>query len=314
MSDIYIVAEHLNGALTDVTFELLSHGKKLAGETGGTLTAVLIGGSSDMAGQLGAAGKVITVETGADFNPETYAAALQAVLSSGSPKATLVANSAMGMDLAATVAARADLPLAAYCHTISYAGGFTAVSQLYGGKIDVTSDLGDGACMAAMLAGSASAEAGRVSGSPATESVAMPEVAAKVRFKQLNMPEKGDVDITSKEVLVAIGRGIGSKDDIEVAEELAEALGAVVAASRPIIDAGWLPKSRQVGKSGLKVKPKVYLALGISGAPEHIEGMKESSIIIAINTDEHAPIFDVAHYGMVGDLFDICEELTDALG
>lgn len=313
MGDVFIAAEHLGGKLTDATFELLAHGRNLAGQTGGDLVAVLLGGDAGMAGDLGAAAKVITVDCGPDFNPESYGAALQAVVGQHAPQITLVANSAMGMDLATTLAAATDAPLAAYCRSVSFDGKFTAVSQLYGGKIDVTSDLGDGPCVAAMLAGSAKAEDGRVDGTPASEAVDAPEPAGKVRFKRLNLPEAGDVDITSKDVLIAIGRGIGNKDDIEVAEELAEALDAAVAASRPIIDAGWLPKSRQVGKSGLKVKPKVYLALGISGAPEHIEGMKESSIIIAINTDEKAPIFDVAHYGIVGDLFDICEELMEAI-
>ncbi len=126
-------------------------------------------------------------------------------------------------------------------------------------------------------------------------------------------PEAGDVDITTQEVSVAVGRGIGSKDDIEVAEDLAEALDGAVAASRPLIDSGWLPKTRQVGKSGLKVAPKVYIALGISGAPEHIEGMKSAATIIAVNTDEHAPIFNFAHYGMAEDLFEVCEELTEAI-
>ena len=121
------------------------------------------------------------------------------------------------------------------------------------------------------------------------------------------------MDITQSDILVAVGRGIGSKDDIEVAQELAETLNADLACSRPIVDAGWLPKSCQVGKSGLKVNPKVYIALGISGAPEHLEGMKDVSTIIAVNTDKNAPIFDVAHYGMTDDLFDICEELGDSL-
>ncbi len=156
-------------------------------------------------------------------------------------------------------------------------------------------------------------EVGIVSGSPAVDDFSADSGAGKVRFKALLSPEAADVDITQSNILVAIGRGIGSKDDVEVAEELAEALNADVAGTRPLIDAGWLPKSRQVGKSGLKVKPKVYIALGISGAPEHIEGMKDSSVIIAINTDKNAPIFDVAHYGMTEDLFDVVEDLMDKL-
>ncbi len=252
MGDVYIVAEQLAGALSDDTFELLAHGKALAGQTGGNLTAVLLGGDPALAGQLGAASKVITVDCGADFNPESYGAALQAVVSADSPQVVMLSNSAMGMDLAASLAAQADLPLAAYCHSIDYAGGFTAVSQLYGGKLDITAQLGDGPCVVTMLAGSASADAGRATGSPPTEAVAAPAVAGKIRFKQLNMPEAGDVDITNKDILVAIGRGIGSKDDIEVAEELAEALNAAVAASRPIIDAGWLPGPGRWANRGLR--------------------------------------------------------------
>ena len=158
-----------------------------------------------------------------------------------------------------------------------------------------------------------SADAGKIAGSPTTSDVAAPGVDGRIRFKGLVQPEAGDVDITAEEVLIAIGRGIGSEDGVEVANELAEAMGAQVAASRPIIDAGWLPKSRQIGKSGLKVTPKLYIALGISGAPEHLEGMKGSATIVAVNTDKNAPIFGVAHYGLVADLYEVAEELTEAL-
>jgi electron transfer flavoprotein alpha subunit len=127
------------------------------------------------------------------------------------------------------------------------------------------------------------------------------------------MPDASDIDITTQEKLVAIGRGIGSEDNVELAEELAEVLGATVAASRPVTDAGWLPKTRQVGKSGLTVKPKLYLMLGISGAPEHLEGMKEAGLIIAVNNDKNAPIFDVADYGATEDLFDVAEAMLEML-
>jgi electron transfer flavoprotein alpha subunit len=205
------------------------------------------------------------------------------------------------------------MPHAAFAVDVKIGDSIQAVSQLYGGKMNVTCELGAGPCVVSVLAGSFPAADGYADGSPAVDSLPAPPTAGRVRFKQLIEPEAGDVDITAQEVLVAVGRGIGSKDDIEVAEELAEALDAAVAATRPLIDAGWLPKTRQVGKSGLKVSPKVYLALGVSGAPEHIEGMKSSGTIIAVNTDRSAPIFNVAHYGLVADLFDVCEELTEAV-
>jgi len=122
------------------------------------------------------------------------------------------------------------------------------------------------------------------------------------------------VDITRESVLVSVGRGIGEQDNLELVEALAAALGGAVSSSRPIADAGWLPRTRQVGKSGLKVKPKVYIALGISGAPEHLEGMRGAELIIAVNSDARAPIFSVAHYGAVADLLDVVPALTAKLG
>ena len=185
-----------------------------------------------------------------------------------SPRAVLVSYTSMGMDLASTLAVKKGMAHAAFGTAVAGGEHITATSQLYGGKMDVKSDLGDGPCVVSVLAGSAPADAGRSTRRRRRRrAMAAPETAGKIRFKRLIEPEAGDVDITAQEVLVAIGRGIGSKDDVEVAEELAEALGAAVAGSRPLIDAGWLPKTRQVGKSGLKVKPKVYLALASPARP-----------------------------------------------
>jgi electron transfer flavoprotein alpha subunit len=143
------------------------------------------------------------------------------------------------------------------------------------------------------------------------ESVAAAASPGRMAFRGMIRPEAGGVDITKQEILVSVGRGIESQENIELVEELAEALGATVSASRPIIDSGWMPKVRQVGKSGLTVKPKLYLAVGISGAPEHLQGMKDAELIVAINTDPNAPIFDVADYGVCADLFDVVPALTE---
>jgi electron transfer flavoprotein alpha subunit len=313
-NDVLIVAEHLGGKLDDTTFEMLGLGKKLAQQTGGSTLVALIGGDDSMVSELGAADTVVRVAGSevADFNPETYSAALKGIVEAKSPRIVIIGYTSMGMDLASTLAVEAGMPHAAFCIGAEAGERIRATSQLYGGKMNVTCDLGEGPCVLSMLAGAAPADEGRAEGAPATEEHALVETPGRIRFRKLIEPEAGDVDITAQEILVAIGRGVGSKDDVEVAEELAETLGAAVAGSRPLIDAGWLPKTRQVGKSGLKVSPKVYLALGISGAPEHIEGMKSSGTIIAVNTDKHAPIFNFAHYGMVADLFDVCEELTEA--
>jgi electron transfer flavoprotein alpha subunit len=127
-------------------------------------------------------------------------------------------------------------------------------------------------------------------------------------------PADEGVDLTTAETIVCVGRGIGSAENIEVAQELATALGGELAASRPVIDSGWVPKARQIGKSGASVQPKLYLGLGVSGAPEHVEGMQGAELIVAVNTDPGAAIFQIAHYGAVADLFDIVDELTELLG
>ena len=143
--------------------------------------------------------------------------------------------------------------------------------------------------------------------------ISAPLEAASIRFEEWVLPKAGDVDITQQDLLIAVGRGIQQKENLDLVEELAQVLGGRVCASRPVIDQGWLPSTRQVGKSGMTVRPKCFLALGISGAPEHVEGMKDSELIVAVNSDPNAPIFDVAHYGVAADLLDIVPALVDAL-
>ena len=319
MSSVLVVAEHLNGNLDDVTFELLGKGRELADSLGGSLLAVLMGsGVKDLANQLGAADKVVYVDHPnlATFNPDTYAKALVEVVKAQQPKITLVPYSSMGMDLASAVSVDLDIPLVAYGVDVSVQNGtVTAVSSLYGGKMNTESHFEGDSCIVSVIGGSFPADAGKREGSPEVEEMPAPAdvESPKVRFKQLIEPEGGDVDITQQDILVSVGRGIQSEDNLPMVEELAELLGGAVSASRPIVDNKWMPKTRQVGKSGVKVKPKLYLALGISGAPEHIEGMKDAELIIAINTDPNAPIFDYAHYGITEDLFDVIPALTEKL-
>ena len=313
MGDILVITEHLKGEFQDITFEMVGRAKEMADSSGGQCVAVTFGSMNEKAGELGAADSVISVGGSDDFNPESYAAAVQSVVSAKSPSLVMVGSTSMGMDIANAVATVLDIPTISYCTDINTSSsGFSCTSSMYGGKMNAVTNV-DGPAVTMILAGAFNADAGRISGSPTVEDFSADFGAGKIRFKQLIEPEVGDVDITQSKILVAVGRGIGSEDDIELAEELAEVLDADLACSRPLVDAGWMPKAHQVGKSGMKVKPKVYIALGISGAPEHIEGMKSSSTIIAINSDKNAPIFDVAHYGMTEDLFDVVEELVEEL-
>jgi electron transfer flavoprotein alpha subunit len=315
--DILVVAEQQRQKLDDVTFELLGLGKQLAGKSGGGLAVALLGGNAALAAQLGAAGKVLHVDHPVlnDFNPEAHGAALVEVVGQAAPSLVLVANTSMGMDLAALLSARKDLPLVAYTTQVGFDGGrFVATSQLYGGKVFAESVLDQDGGVVSVLAGAYPADAGRAAGAPPVTAVAVPALdGTRLRFVGLIEPEGGDVDITQHDVLVAVGRGIQNQDNLPMVEALAKALGGAVCSSRPIVDSKWLPKTRQVGKSGLKVKPKVYLMLGISGAPEHLEGMKDSELIIAVNTDASAPIFAHAHYGTTADLFELVPALTKRL-
>jgi electron transfer flavoprotein alpha subunit len=311
MSNVLVIVEQLNGKTADITFEMLGKGCELASALGSELHALVIGGNAD---GLGLADKVWVMNDGAlaHYSPTSHKAALVAALKAQSPQVTLIGNTTRGMDLAAGASAALGLPLIAYCNNVRVEDDkLIATSQIYGGKVtaDVT-PIGD-ACIITVLSGAFSADAGRSDKAPNVERIAAPTPDKRVRFVKLIESEAADVDITKSEIVVSVGRGIQSAGNIEVAQELADALGGVLAASRPITDAGWLPKSRQVGKSGLKVKPKLYLALGISGAPEHLEGMKDAGLIIAINQDASAPIFDAAHYGVVGDLFELVPALTE---
>jgi electron transfer flavoprotein alpha subunit len=317
--DVLVVTEHLEGKLGDITFEMLGKARSVAAGLGGSVVAVLLGsGVAALAEQLGAADQVLYVEDAElrNFNPERAELALRNLLEKEQPALTMIGSTTMGMDLAAALSAGLDWPLIAYCTDLKVAGGkVVATSQIYGGKIAAETASESGHTIVSVLAGASPADAGRASKATSVQTVAsgVPASAGRVRFKGLTIPEAGDVDITREPLLVSVGRGIGNKENIEMVEELATNLGAALSASRPIIDSGWLPKLRQVGKSGLTVKPKLYMAVGISGAPEHLQGMKGADLIIAINSDPGAPIFEIADYGVVADLFDLVPALSERL-
>jgi electron transfer flavoprotein alpha subunit len=313
-NDILVLAEHLNNKVSDISFEMISKAKELAPKFGGKAIAILMGsGVKSLAESLGA-DSVLYVDDPAlaQFNPEAYSRALAAVIKDRAPRVVMMGNTSMGMDVGAWLSASTGTPLIAYVNGLAVEGStLVATSQIYGGKIQAEAIPNGESCIVSCVAGAFPADAGK--GSASVEQIASPVPLndLKVKFVKLIEPEEGDVDITQQPILVSIGRGIGGQENIELAQELASALGCAVSASRPITDAGWLPKTRQVGKSGLTVKPKVYLALGISGAPEHLEGMRGAELIIAVNTDAKAPIFDVAHYGATCDMLDLLPSLTE---
>ncbi len=314
-NDILVLAENPGGELADTTFELLGKAKELASSLGGQVIAALFG-TPELAQNLGAADVVITMEhpSLAHYNPEAYEKALTKVVQERQPRLVLLATTTLGLDLAAALSVTWDAPLVSYVVGLDIEGStIVATAQIYGGKLMAETAIEADKGICTVIAGSFSADLGKSTGSPNIEQMDPPSELdnEKISCVNLSRPEAGGIDITTADMLVSVGRGIQSEDNLEIVQELADAMGVPLSSSRPIIDQGWLPKPHQVGKSGLKVKPKVYLMFGISGAPEHLEGMRDAELIIACNTDESAPIFDVAHYGTTVDLFDLVPALVD---
>ena len=312
--DIYVVIEHLRSQAADISYVMLAGARALAQKTGGEVVAVLLGNNAQGIADNMADNKVLYVDHPAlaEFTSDAYQKTLAGLIREREPRAVLFASSSIGTDVASVLSARLKLSLISSCQSFSADG--RPICQICGGKIMAESDLPDTTTLLTMTPGGYKPEEGQSGKAPDVIKMEAPSLDnLRVTLKQYIEPEAGDVDISKEPIIVSVGRGIQNQDNIEIAEELARALGGVVAASRPVVDQGWMSTSRLVGKSGKKVKPKIYLALGISGAPEHVEGMGESEVIIAINTDTNAPIFNVATYGTTVDLFDLVPALTEKL-
>ncbi len=316
MSDIYALTEHQTPAeLDDISYEMLDAGRQLADATGDDLVAVVMGDDvSALTGELGAADRVLTVEHDqlAEFNPLAYSEATKAVIEEYTPRIVLSSITSIGLDVASRVETETNIPVVTYATEITAeAENLMVTSQLYGGKMNVASRFERDSAIVALAAGAYDADAGRLSGTPPTETFEAEITTDGIDFVARHEPETGDVDITQEDRLLSIGRGIDDEENIPLAEETAESIGVELASSRPLIDNGWLPKSRQVGKSGQKVDPELYIAAGISGAPEHLEGMEDAETIVAINNDAEAPIFDYADYGIPHDLFEVLPAMQE---
>jgi len=316
--NIWVVAEQWKGSISDATYEALALGRDLAGPWGVRLEAVLAGhGVRALAASLGRADGVLYIDHPAlaDGTGEQASRALAALAAERAPALVLVPTTNVSWDLLGLLPARLGAPLVNFCRQAEVVGGAVQFSSLlYGGKMAATLTAGGAPVVVAVLPGTRPAEAGKGGNPPEVEEVAVDFTPGPgIRWIEFEEPEAGDVDITQLEFLVAVGRGISNEANVEVAQELAAALGGAVCGSRPVIDQGWLPLVRQVGKSGATVKPRLYVAAGISGAPEHVEGMKDAELIVAVNTDPGAHIFAVAHYGIVEDATDVLEALAEAV-
>ncbi len=320
MGDVFVLAEHRRGELREVTLEMLGKGRELAGQLGGQLKAVLLGHNVDafarkLANQ---AHEVLVVEDKRleNFNAELYQKVLASLLTEKKPTLTLIGHTACGMDLAPSLAAELNLPLATDCIGFEFENGrLLAIRERYMGKLQSrVSFKGSEQYMATVRqAAFPIRELEPLSGQIVSVESPLTEEARRKKFIEYVEAAVGEVDITQAEIIVAVGRGIKEKENLAIVEKLAQVIGGVLAGSRPVIDAGWLPPDRQVGQSGKTVKPKLYIAVGISGSSQHLAGMKNSDTIVAINKDPHAPIFNVATYGIVDDLFKVVPALTEQL-
>jgi electron transfer flavoprotein alpha subunit len=310
--DIFVVIEHLRGQVAEISYVMLAAARKLSQSTDGSVVAAVLGNNAQGLAKGLAADKVMYVDhtTLAEFTSDAYQIVLTGLIKEQAPRAVIFGHTSIGMDIASGLSAKLGIPVVSSCRSFGADGKF--ISQICGGKILAEGDLPSPTALITMVPGGYKPEQGQTAQDPSVTSATAPALdGLRVVLKQYIEPEAGDVDIATEPVLVSVGRGIQNKDNIELANELACAFGGQVCASRPVVDQGWLPTSRLVGKSGKHVKPKIYIALGISGAPEHIEGMGDSGVIIAVNTDPNAPIFNVAKYGTTTDMFDLLPVLTD---
>lgn len=316
--NIWVLAEQWNGRVSEITYEVLALGREAASALGVKLEAVLLGHRIRQHGMvLGLADAVLYADhpSLAEPAPEPYCEALRQMIAERAPHGLLIPLTNVSLGIGTLLGARLQAPVVNFCRDLSVRDGeFRARCLLYGGKVEARVRVAGQPAIFGVWPGSRSPEQGKAESFPAIEDVRvhLPE-APCVRFRRYLEPEVGEVDISRQDILVAVGRGIQSRDNLDLADKLAAVLGGAVCGSRPVIDQGWLPMSRQVGKSGLNVKPKVYVAAGISGAPEHVEGIRNAGLIVAINTDPQAPIFNVARYGIVADALDVLPALTEAV-
>lgn len=318
---ILAVVEQREGKLNRVSFETVAAAQALAAETGWTLEAAVVGNrvgeiAKEVAGKK--VSKVYAIESPRlePYTPDAFVAGLKQFIADRRPKLVLMPHTYQVRDFAPQLATVLGGALVSDC--IGYrkdGSSLLFTRQMFQGKFAAdVAFTGDGPHFATFQAGAFradKAEAGASAAAVETVNVDIPESAVRTKPEAPFKEAKAAVDLTQAEIIVAVGRGIKEQKNIEIAKQLAEALGGEIAASRPICDAGWLPMERQVGSSGQTVAPKLYLALGISGAIQHIVGMKGARTIIAVNKDGEAPIFEVADYGVVGNLFDIVPPLVE---
>ena len=318
MGSILVVAEKQKGKLREATFEVLSFAHKIAEATGRTLKSVVIGsGIGELAQGLASkgGGEVYAADDPAleSYSVDGWTQAVRAAVAASGADIVLFSHTPIGWEVAPRIAARLDAGYASDCFNVQIEGAnVTFVRRIFNGKLDAQVVGTGGPFVATIQPGATAAYGG--GGDGKVSALAVKLDGLRTRFQGVKEAEAKGVDLTKADVIVSGGRGVGAPEKFgEVIKPLADALGGAMGASRPVVDAGWLPHEYQVGSSGQVVSPKLYIACGISGAIQHLVGMKTSNYIIAINKDGDAPIFEVADLGVVADLFEVVPALTAAV-
>ncbi len=318
MSTVLIVTEIQNGSLREACYEIASLAQQIAAATGGSVKSLVMGrGVAALADEFSkkGGGDVFLAEGDAlaNHNAEAESKAIVAAVEASGADLVLIPSTPSGWDTAPRAAAALDAGFVSECFDISAEGGsITYKRRVFNGKLEATISASCDKVVASVQTGATTPFEGSSEGSVRKLDVSIGDLGTK--FVEVKQAESKGVDLSKADVIVSGGRGVGTPEKfLEVIQPLADALGGAMGASRPVVDAGWLPHEYQVGSSGQVVQPKLYIACGISGAIQHLVGMKTSNYIIAINKDPDAPIFEVANLGVVADLLEIVPALTDAL-
>jgi electron transfer flavoprotein alpha subunit len=321
VNGIYVLIHHNGQEVQTISYECLALAQKLGGETGASVSAVVLGhgvqtlseGLADLELK-----EVITVddEKLAEYSPEGHSEALSQLLAADQPDLLLMGQVYQNIDLAPKLAARIKTGLVTDCIDLKQEDGeLVFTRQMFRNKLNADLAVRSDRPWIAMIQAGAFLADNLTKGSTSLGSRAIDLSDVQFQRKSLETLEmtRKKVDLSQAEVIVGVGRGVKQQENMAIIEELAEALGAEIGASRPLVDNEWLDRDRQIGSSGQTVSPKLYIAAGISGAIQHVVGIKNSECIVAINSDQNAPIFNVATYGVVGDLVEILPELTKRL-
>jgi electron transfer flavoprotein alpha subunit len=310
-NNVLVFAEQRDGNLKKVAFEMLGAGKKLATAVGGSVEAVLLGsgvdGQAGMLAQYGAE-KVYVADDAAlqPYSSEAYTATLADLILKTEPAIVLLGATAMGKDLAPRLAAKLGVGLASDVTALEIDGGrLLATRPIFAGKALAKVTLPGNPQMATVRPNVMAADEPGAAAAANVESINAVPVDVRARVVDVIGAGEGEIDVAEADIIVSGGRGVGGPEGFGPIRSLAKALGAAVGASRAAVDAGWIEHSHQVGQTGKTVTPNLYIACGISGAIQHLAGMKTAKVIVAINADPEAPIFKLANYGIVGDLFKV---------